>query len=146
VKVDASFAGVHFNRRADLAAAIAKVSKHIGLTSDSIVIASANGTFIDNAETTALSDICSNGMLYSPKHALGEGIGASALWQVIVGIQALKNGRLPSPVYHVGGERIAGSFTHSKHQITILACGLNQQVGAARLVLNSSASNVHPSA
>jgi len=146
VKLEAPIGGVHFNRRADLAAAIAKVSKQIGLTTDSIVIGSANGTFIDNAEMTALSDVCSNGVLYSPKQGLGEGIGASALWQIIVGMQALRNGRLPLPAYHIGGERIAGSFTHSKRQITILACGLNQQVGAARLMLDSSSSNIHPSA
>jgi len=146
VKLEASFAGVHFNRRADLAAAIVKVSKQIGLTHDSIAITSANGTFIDNAEMAALSDIAADGVLYSPKPALGEGIGASAMWQVIVGIQALKSGCLPPPVYHVGGERIAGSFTHSKQEIAVLACGLNQQVGATRLALNRSGNDVRPSA
>ena len=38
-------------------------------------------------------------MIYTPKPALGESVGASAVWQVIVGTQALHCGELP-PVLH----------------------------------------------
>jgi len=144
VKLESSFAGAHFDRRTDLAKAIINAVKQIGLPSDSIVITSANGTFIDNAEMSALSDIVPNGFLYSPKQALGEGVGASALWQVVVAIQALKTGNLPPLVYHTRGERIPGPYAHKKTEIGILNCGLNQQVGAARLALNGSTNDVRP--
>src|SRR5882724_765008 len=63
------------------------------------VISSANGTFIDQAEQGALEQVIPGTIAYTAKPALGESVGASGLWQVILGVQALRHGELP-PVLH----------------------------------------------
>ncbi|MBV9007933.1 MAG: hypothetical protein JO354_02040 [Verrucomicrobia bacterium] len=77
-------------------------------------IGSANGTFIDQAERAALGTKLT---LYSPKLALGDSIGASVLWQVIVAQQALRS------------EKVPGAEVANARRALVLACGVNQQLG-----------------
>ena len=102
----------------------------------SAMVASANGTFLDAAETNVVAKTAPEALFYTPKPALGEGVGASGSWQVIVATLALRSGFLP-PVLHAAETdivrvprqktRVAGS------EIVVLSCGLGQQVSGLRL-------------
>ena len=48
-------------------------------------------------------------IVYTPKPALGEGVSAGTMWQIIAGAQALLTGQLPS-VPHCQPENIATDF------------------------------------
>jgi 3-oxoacyl-[acyl-carrier-protein] synthase II len=102
-----------------------------------LVVSSANGTFIDQAECKALRQIARDAFVYTPKPALGESVGAAGLWQVIAGTQALHRGELP-PVLHGAPTiplRISAlrmSVATANHAI-VLSCGINQQIAALRL-------------
>jgi 3-oxoacyl-(acyl-carrier-protein) synthase len=103
------------------------------------VISSANGTFIDQAEQGALEQVIPDAVTYTAKPALGESVGASGLWQVILGAQALRHGELP-PVLHADPAislRLARSrmpVARARRAI-ILSSGVNQQVAGLRLTL-----------
>ena len=58
-----------------------------------VVISSANGTFIDRAESRVLHELTPNAVVYTAKPALGESVGAAGLWQLIIAAQALSSGR-----------------------------------------------------
>jgi len=106
--------GKNFFRRSDAAAelqsVVARLEDGIGFG-----VGSANGTFIDPAERAAVGDELP---LYSPKVALGESVGASIFWQLIVAAQALKTGTLPGLLSLPADPRAL-----------VLGCGLNQQTG-----------------
>lgn len=103
------------------------------------VISSANGTFIDQAEQGALEQVIPDAITYAAKPALGESVGASGLWQVILGAQALRYGELP-PVLHADPSislRLALSRMPlpRARRAVVLTCGLNQQVAGVRLAV-----------
>jgi 3-oxoacyl-(acyl-carrier-protein) synthase len=113
--------GKNFFRRseaaAQLGAIVARLENGIGFG-----VGSANGTFIDRAERAAIGNKLP---LYSPKIALGESVGASIFWQLIVAAQALKSGTLPEILKLPAASRAL-----------VLACGLNQQTGGLTLQLS----------
>ena len=113
--------GRNFFRRseatAELENVVARLEDGIGFG-----VGSANGTFIDRAERVAIGNELP---LYSPKIALGESVGASTVWQLIVASQALKTKMLPGLLSLPADSRAL-----------VLACGLNQQTGA--LILRRS--------
>ena len=104
------------------------------------VISSANGTFIDQAEQRALEQVIPDAIAYTAKPALGESVGASGLWQVILGAQGLRHGELP-PVLHadlnislrlsLSRMSVAGS-----RRAIVLSSGVNQQVAGVRLAIH----------
>jgi 3-oxoacyl-(acyl-carrier-protein) synthase len=104
-----------------------------------VVISSANGTFIDQAEQGALEQVIPDAVTYAAKPALGESVGASGLWQVMLGAQALRHGELP-PVLHAD-PAISLRLAHSRMALVgarraiILSSGVNQQVAGLRLAL-----------
>jgi len=136
IGIAATAAGAAFSKQHDAGAALAKALVQVSAPANAIIIGSANGTFIDGAETEAMAEAVPDGVLYAPKQALGEGVAASGLWQLIVAAQALLTGKLPAPQYS------SRRLTHGSgpldltdcRQITVLSCGLNQQVGATRVV------------
>jgi 3-oxoacyl-(acyl-carrier-protein) synthase len=102
-----------------------------------VVIASANGTFIDSAEQRAIHAHCPKASVYTPKPALGEGVAAAGLWQIVCAAQALREQRLP-PVLNAPAQtdlHMAGATRDSRHwqSAIVSVCGLNQQVGGLRL-------------
>lgn len=111
--------GVSFATRADAADATAEVWRDLqsGGGSD-CVIGSANGSWTDRVEAAALPP---DAVVYSPKHALGEALGASALWQVIAGALAVQKGELPA------------RGTLALRSACVVSAGVNQQ--ASGLVL-----------
>jgi 3-oxoacyl-(acyl-carrier-protein) synthase len=114
----------------------------LGATEANFVIASANGTFIDQAEQRALEHVIPNTITYTAKPALGESVGASGLWQIILGAQALRHEELP-PVLHAEPAtslRLARSHLSvagARHAI-VLGCGVNQQVAGLRLAIRAN--------
>ena len=98
-----------------------------------LLIASANGTFIDAAEQAMAASHFAAAAVYTPKPALGESVAAGALWQLICAAQALRTQQLP-PLLHAPADlglttaRTSGTDTWQRALVT--TCGLNQQVAA----------------
>ncbi|HEV3410617.1 MAG TPA: beta-ketoacyl synthase N-terminal-like domain-containing protein [Chthoniobacterales bacterium] len=116
--------GCNFEHRSQAAASLDDIMERLGVSNEDLVIASANGTFVDAAEKSALTRRAPAARVFSPKAALGESVGASSLWQVIAAVSALRTGQLPD-----------GGVTAKRAIVS--ACGLNQQVAALSLVLRS---------
>jgi len=98
--------GSRFSQRHLASNALAKVLRSFGPVEE--IFTSANGSFIDQSETVALSQTYSTIPTFSIKASLGEAFGASSLMQIVA---AALSGR-PSLVTVIGG---------------------NDQVGAARV-------------
>ena len=103
-----------------------------------ILIASANGTFIDAAERATAANHSAEAAVYTPKPALGESVAAGALWQLICAAQALRAQQLP-PLLHAPTDfslttaRDSGKNRWRRAVVTV--CGLNQQLGGLALRL-----------
>lgn len=67
------------------------------------IVSSANGAFIDAAESRAIVKYFPNTPVIRPKSSLGEAPGAGALMQTIVAALAVKNGRAKSALASVCG-------------------------------------------
>lgn len=117
-----------------------KILQDLAGNAAGLIISSANGTFIDAAESAAVVQIAREAMVYAPKAALGESVGASGIWQVISGALALRTAQLPPVLHGSRNQRlrmpVAGAKIHSREAI-ILNCGLNQQIGGLRLTVKS---------
>jgi 3-oxoacyl-(acyl-carrier-protein) synthase len=128
-----------YGKRTEAEKILVRMLHDLSETEVDFVISSANGTFIDQAEQRALDQVIPKAMTYTAKPALGESVGASGLWQVILGAQALRHGELP-PVLHVDAptslrlplSRIAVS---GARRTIILSSGVNQQVAGLRLAI-----------
>jgi 3-oxoacyl-(acyl-carrier-protein) synthase len=128
--------GGNFATRRDAAALLRSVFREVNDRAD-ILIASANGTFVDRAETEAMGQEFPNICVYTAKPALGEGVAAAALWQVIIAARVLATGQVP-PVLHAAEDsplqisETKSENTSWRHAI-VSTCGLNQQVAGLRL-------------
>jgi 3-oxoacyl-(acyl-carrier-protein) synthase len=118
-----------------------KVLSELAKPETSVIISSANGTFVDAAERAAILQMASRAMIYSPKPALGESVGASGIWQVITGALALRTQQLP-PLLHSISEAglripIGAPVKIRAEDAIILDCGLNQQIAGLRLTVKN---------
>ena len=138
ILVECAHPGGYFSRRAEAEKLLKHILCDLGQTEIDFVISSANGTFIDAAESHALQRLLPNALVYTVKPALGESVGAAGLWQVILAAEALRRRELP-PVLHADSKvpmRLSRSRTpipDARHAI-VLGCGLNQQAAGLRLV------------
>ncbi|MDQ6940763.1 MAG: hypothetical protein M3119_11465 [Verrucomicrobiota bacterium] len=123
ISIEAIDAGGNFSHQSRAAHCIGKILERLKATNDDLFITSANGSFIDRAEAAAISEFAPQAQTYSIKSALGESVGASALWQVICAAEALKTRRLP------------GTKDFHAERAIVCACGLNQQAAGLALVL-----------
>lgn len=106
--------GVPFFRRAEAAAAIGQVHSELAKEGPvSLVVGSANGSFVDAAEAASLAKHFPGVPVFQPKRGLGEALGAGALIQVILGALALQKRGLES--------------------VLVSVLGLNQQASGVRL-------------
>lgn len=141
VHVEKIEAGCNFSRQREAGACVAHVFENLGCSDGDVVIASANGTFIDSAERAAIVRSCPNSHVYTPKPALGESVGAGSIWQVICAGQALRTQRVP-PIVHVHPSTgdswppSPGSDAVIRRAI-VSVCGLNQQVAGLALTLGA---------
>ncbi len=121
ISIDAIDAGGNFSHQSRAAHCIRTIFLRLEASSDDLFITSANGSFIDRAEAASISAFAPRAHTYPIKSALGESVGASALWQVICAVQALKTRRLP------------GTQEFRARRAVVLACGLNQQAAGLAL-------------
>src|SRR5947208_6759809 len=137
IMIDHIHPGGYYRRRTEAEGVLNRILCDLSQTKIDLVVSSANGTFIDQAECKVIRQIVPDAFVYTPKPALGESVGAAGLWQVIVGAQALHRGELP-PVLHGAPTiplRISAlrmSVATAGHAI-VLSCGVNQQIAGLRL-------------
>jgi len=139
ITIDRAHPGGCYGRRGEAEEILKGILRDLSQVEIDFVISSANGTFIDHAEQGALEHVIPNAIIYAAKPALGESVGASGLWQVILGAQALRYEELP-PVLHADPAislRLALSrmAVAGAGRAIILSCGVNQQVAGLRLAL-----------
>lgn len=131
--------GGNFAERNDATRWAKKILAELAKNAASVIISSANGTFIDAVERAAILQSAPDGSVYTPKPALGESVGASGIWQVMIGALAARTAQLP-PVLHAHldtGLRLSPMETKiDKPAAIVLDCGLNQQIAGLRLSAN----------
>ena len=137
--IECAHPGGYFSKRAEAAEILKRILRDLGQSEIGLVISSANGTFVDEAECRALKTTVPNAFVYTAKPALGESVGAAGLWQVILAVQALRSAELP-PVLHADATvslRLPRSRTPiaRARRAIVLGCGLNQQVAGLRLAI-----------
>jgi 3-oxoacyl-[acyl-carrier-protein] synthase II len=128
-----------FTKRAEAAEILKEILSDLSDTQIDVVISAANGTFVDQAESEAVRQIVPDAFVYTAKPALGESVGAAAVWQIILATQALRTAELP-PVLHAQSAvalRLPLSRTTlaGAHRAIVLSCGLNQQAAGLRLAI-----------
>jgi 3-oxoacyl-(acyl-carrier-protein) synthase len=138
-RIESAHPGGHFETQAEAGNMLKRVVGDLAQTEIDFVISSANGTFIDRAESCVLQELTPGALVYTAKPALGESVGAAGLWQVIVAAQALRSAEVP-PVLHADSSiplRLSRSrmpSPNARHAI-VLGCGLNQQAAGLRLAI-----------
>jgi 3-oxoacyl-(acyl-carrier-protein) synthase len=139
VQLERIAAGTNFRRQREAGDSVEKIFAELCEGETDLVVASANGTFIDAAEHAAVRRHCSDAKIFAPKGALGESAGASSLWQTICGAQALLTQLVPQDLVF-SEENGVSKATPSGHgqlrRAVVSVCGLNQQVAGLRLVKN----------
>jgi 3-oxoacyl-(acyl-carrier-protein) synthase len=139
ITIEDAHPGGCYGKRAEAEEILKRMLRDLRQTEIDFVISSANGTFIDQAEQVALEQVIPDAIAYTAKPALGESVGASGLWQVIVGAQALLHRELP-PVLHAD---LAISLRLSRSRMSVagarraivLSSGVNQQIAGLRLAI-----------
>src|SRR6266576_417324 len=139
ITIECAHPGGCYGKRAEAEEILKRIVRDLSQVEIDFVISSANGTFIDQAEQGALEQVIPDAITYAAKPALGESVGASGLWQVISGAQALRYRELP-PVLHADPAislRLSLSRTSvaRAHRAIVLGSGLNQQMAGVRLAL-----------
>ena len=139
ITIEGAHPGGSYRKREEAEEILMQMLRDLGQAEIDFVISSANGTFIDQAEQRALEQVLPDAIAYTAKPALGESVGASGLWQVILGAQGLRHGELP-PVLHAD-LNISLRLSRSRMSVAgarravVLSSGLNQQVAAVRLAI-----------
>ena len=137
VQLEKIHPGCNFAQRRDAASCVAETFATLEPRNEDIIVASANGTFVDAAERTAILRHSPEARVYAPKVALGESVGAASMWQVIIAAHALKLQELP-PVPHVSDAaqvrvQTAPATNLGAHSAIVSTCGMNQQVAGLSL-------------
>jgi len=135
--IEGTHAGGNYRKRAEAEELMKRILRDLSRTEIDFVISSANGTFIDKAESRVLQQVIPDAFVYTAKPALGESVGAAGLWQVILGGQALRCGELP-PLLHarrtiplrISPARVSVA---AAGRAIVLGSGVNQQVAGLRL-------------
>ena len=139
ITIEDTHPGGNYAKREGVEDVLKQILRDLSETEIDFVVSSANGTFIDQAEQGALEQVIPDAITYTAKPALGESVGASGLWQVILGAQGLRHGELP-PVLHADSS-ISLRLSSSRMSVTgarraiVLSSGLNQQVAGLRLAI-----------
>jgi 3-oxoacyl-(acyl-carrier-protein) synthase len=140
IRLDKIVAGTNFHKQSEAGDSLEKIFAELGDGEIDLVVASANGTFIDSAEHAAVLRNCPSTKVLALKCALGESVGASSLWQTVCGAQSLRTQLVP-PAFLLaeknGARLLRGPKSNEQlRRVVILVCGLNQQVAGLRLTTN----------
>lgn len=122
IRLTSIHAGCNFGHQSEAPECVDRIFRELAIGDHELIVASANGTFVDRAEHFAISHRCPNATVYAPKAALGESVGAGSLWQVVCAAQALRTRKLPE-----------NTLRDHVSTAIVSVCGLNQQVAALRL-------------
>lgn len=137
VILDRIVSGGNFTKRQCAVPLLCDVYAQLESEDIGILVASANGTFIDRAEEEAILQKVPKTLVYTAKPALGEAVAAGAVWQIIAAAQALLSGQVP-PVLRAP-QNSALQIPHRRTEINpsqhaiVSTCGLNQQTAGLRL-------------
>ena len=139
IQLEKIAAGTNFRKQSEAGDAVEKIFAELCQSETDLVVASANGTFIDAAEAAAVERNCPSAQVFAMKGALGESVGASSLWQTICGVQSLRTQSVPANLLR--GEKNEGSVSTRPNNrplqhAVVSVCGLNQQVAGLRLARN----------
>ena len=139
IAIERAHPGGCYRKRAEAEEILTRMLRDLTQIKTDFVISSANGTFIDQAEQVALERAVPNAICYTTKPALGESVGASGLWQVILGAQALRYGELPPSLHVEPNSSLRVSFSRmpvsGARRAIALSSGVNQQVAGVRLAI-----------
>ena len=97
VQIDKTCPASCYRNRTKTKEVAARVLVDLSTGESGFIVASANGTFIDKAEASAIvRSSLPDALVYTLKPALGESIGAAGIWQIIIAALALRHGRTPA--------------------------------------------------
>ena len=137
VQIERVHPGCNFRRQDEAARCMSVTLGALEPRDSDIIVASANGTFVDNTERAAILEHSPAARVYTPKAALGESVGASSIWQVICAAQALKTHQLPPVPRATGDEKLHVQRTPAAaleaRRALVSVCGMNQQIAALSL-------------
>jgi 3-oxoacyl-(acyl-carrier-protein) synthase len=138
VQLEKIAAGTNFRKQREAGDAVEKIFAELCGDEIDLVVASANGTFIDAAEHAATLRNCPSAKVLAIKGALGESVGASGLWQTISGAQSLSTQRVPANLLlqEANGPSLSVRSGGQLRRAVISVCGLNQQAAGLRLERN----------
>jgi 3-oxoacyl-(acyl-carrier-protein) synthase len=139
ITIERAHPGGSYRKREEAEEILMQMLRDLAQPKIDFVISSANGTFIDQAEQRALEQVLPDAIAYTAKPALGESVGASGLWQVILGARGLHHGELP-PVLHADLNislrlSLSRMAVAGARRAIVLSSGLNQQVAGVRLAI-----------
>ena len=124
-----------FSRRDSAAVAVDLFGKFVNRTPPDLVVSSANGTFVDEVERMAFTRLLPAAPVYAPKPAVGEALGASALFQVAVAALCLRHRQIPGTLD--AGPKLQTvnrqTRSHSGTDAMVTCVGFSQQINAAAL-------------
>ena len=139
VTIERAHPGGYFYKRTEAEKILKEILGDLRQVEIDLAISSANGTFVDQAESQAFQEVVPNVLVYTGKPALGESVGAGGLWQIILAAQALHSKEIPPVLHadHAVGLRLSLSPTPiaSARRAIVLSCGLNQQAAGLRLAI-----------
>lgn len=122
VKLDRIAAGGNFRGQRELVRLLGRIGAALAENGPAeLLVASANGTFIDAAEATVAAQYFPEAQIFAPKASLGESVAAGGIWQVVCAADALRRRELPR-----GGKL---------ERAIVTTCGMNQQVAGLALSL-----------
>lgn len=136
IRLEKIAAGTNFRRQSEAGDAVERIFAELCQSETDLVVASANGTFIDAAEAAAIQRNCPSAQVLAMKGALGESVGASSLWQTICGVQSLRTQLVPANLLRGGeNEEMVSPRPNDRplQRAVVSVCGLNQQVAGLRL-------------
>jgi 3-oxoacyl-(acyl-carrier-protein) synthase len=135
IRLSGSSAGQSFFSRSDSVAVAMDLFGKFAQKTPDLIVSSANGTFADHVEQIAFTRLLNSVLVYAPKPAVGEALGASALLQVVVACLALRYGLIPGTLD--AGSKLQSvnrqTRQHSSADALVTCVGFNQQINAAAL-------------
>jgi 3-oxoacyl-(acyl-carrier-protein) synthase len=136
VPIEKIAAGTNFRKQNEAGDCVRQIFSELCPAETDLVVASANGTFIDEAERAAITASCPAAKVYAVKRALGESVGASSLWQTIVAAQSLRTQLVPPGFAPSVDDAAEPKQKQQLRRVVVSVCGLNQQVAGLSLALN----------